>query len=302
MPAGFPFNTNQFMADYKAAWDAGYKVWGKDEVAHTNAESAWAMYEGLGQTSDHYLIMGNGMKVWERDTLLKHGVSASTVNESVLDIISEGVREYSVATKTELVDFFEARADKVNPAQEQDYETWKYNQDKKSDKKYRNVNYEESLVEKLNARSVENSNLREGPDMVTTDFFRKGRVLGEREWDPSMNDAWLLSAIHNSYEIYYINENGHENSDSKIGPNGVLYSSFLRVTGRELLGLHLFGYRSSTDPIEKGSPNGAVFVPTVAAEHENASFVNYRNYIDRLEESGQVRDRIQQVRDEMFVR
>jgi hypothetical protein len=76
----------------------------------------------------------------------------------------------------------------------------------------------------------------------------------------------------------------------------------LRVTGRELLGLHLFGYRSSTDPIEKGSPNGAVFVPTVTAEHQNASFVNYRNYIDRLEESGQVRDRIQQVRDEMFVR
>ena len=115
MPAGFPFNKNQFMADYEAVWGKGYKVWGKDEVAHTNAESAWAMYEGLGQTSDHYLIMGNGMKVWEREYLLKHGASASTVNESVLDIISGGVREYSVATKTELVDFFEARADKVNP-------------------------------------------------------------------------------------------------------------------------------------------------------------------------------------------
>ncbi|MEC9466493.1 MAG: hypothetical protein VX834_11950 [Myxococcota bacterium] len=307
----------QFARDFEQAWPG--KPYNR----------AWRLYEHQMHNQVDFMVMGNGSKVWEREFLVHYGLSADSTTEGVLDILSNYCRTYSIATAGELKDYFEERA--AGRTDAANYEAWKAELFQKNlgwdsvqhqtvqlagtaaSKQYRNKNYEAQILDKL---KLELKDELSGNPNRLDGFFDSGSVLAERNWEVHMNDTWLLSAVQRRATLYYATEEG-AGTETKIGPEGVLYadnlSAFnLRVTGRELIGLHAFGYGpvsfdesdyaklGRTMRFDPSKMFSAKFRPKADALVAASSLTEYRALMDKLAEVGSERAKIVEVASVMF--
>jgi len=88
-------------------------------------------------------------------------------------------------------------------------------------------------------------------------------MMGGQKWNFTVNDSWLLGGVHSHLPFY---------AASPISKANILDKQYyLSITGRELLGLALFGYKE-----EKGHPAlGTVYV---CADKKKASAARLTDY------------------------
>ncbi|WAG76930.1 hypothetical protein LMK08_16275 [Metapseudomonas furukawaii] len=133
----------------------------------------------------------------------------------------------------------------------------------------------------------------------TGQHLRKGSVLNDGWWWPFKNDAWILGGVHGLKRFHLA---------LATVPDELLWdkaSKRPRVLGRELLGLHLAGYKliglpawtikktwnawgkeqSSTTPVSAKTIResiGFVFAPTSKVTAESLTFTGYQEAINAL--------------------
>ena len=129
-----------------------------------------------------------------------------------------------------------------------------------------------------------------------TDHIRKGSVLNDGYWWPFKNDAWVLGCVQ-GLKIFHLAMSTVPDSllwDDKAGRP--------RVLGRELIGIHTFGYKRvahfAADK-QTGKPTemtkgraliGIVFAPQDKAAAEGATFKQYYDALPKYTSLQSIRD------------
>ncbi|WP_152249596.1 hypothetical protein [Xanthomonas maliensis] len=104
-----------------------------------------------------------------------------------------------------------------------------------------------------------------------------GSIMDSSKWTMLVNDAWLLGGIHSRTKFYLASPRTKVNIINSDG----LYANQLTVTGRELAGLKMFGYRVISMKI------GEVAIHYDASLSGTASFEKYtRGVSDYVKNDG----------------
>jgi hypothetical protein len=98
-------------------------------------------------------------------------------------------------------------------------------------------------------------------------------LMGGGKWNFTVNDSWLLGGVNGKNEFYA--------ASPVIKQNMIDKDYVLSITGRELFGLALFGYRMIS------TTHGIGFVPGDATVAENANLVDYQVGIAGLKKASQ---------------
>lgn len=97
-----------------------------------------------------------------------------------------------------------------------------------------------------------------------------GSILNVEEWSLTVNDSWVCGGVHGRQPFH---------AASPLIDNNIFDPRFLlTVTGREMVGLALAGYRKAM-----GHPKlGTVFQPTQTAKTEGLTIATYKAKVDEL--------------------
>ena len=97
-----------------------------------------------------------------------------------------------------------------------------------------------------------------------------GSILNVNEWSLTVNDSWVCGGVHGRQPFH---------AASPLIDDNIFDRTFLlTVTGREMVGLALAGYRKAT-----GNPKlGTVFQPTQTAKTEGLTLATYKAKIEEL--------------------
>jgi hypothetical protein len=89
-------------------------------------------------------------------------------------------------------------------------------------------------------------------------------MMGGGKWNFTVNDAWLLGGVHSRLPFY---------AASVISKDNMLDKKYcLSITGRELLGLALFGYKQ----VHNHKALGVAYICSDAAKASAATLVDYQ--------------------------
>jgi len=100
-------------------------------------------------------------------------------------------------------------------------------------------------------------------------------LIGNKNWNMTINDAWLLGAVHSHLPFY---------PASAVSKANIFDSKFiLSITGRELYGLALFGYRQV---IPDYPELGSAFEVGDPGKATGADLVSYQTAMSNLTEAG----------------
>jgi hypothetical protein len=98
-------------------------------------------------------------------------------------------------------------------------------------------------------------------------------LMGGGKWNFTINDSWLLGGINGKNDFY---------AASPIVKKNVIDKDYvLSITGRELLGLAMFGYRMVS------TTHGLGFIPGDNTAAENANLVDYQALVASLKKASQ---------------
>lgn len=101
-------------------------------------------------------------------------------------------------------------------------------------------------------------------------------LMGGGKWNFTINDSWLLGGINGKNDFY---------AASPIVKKNIIDQDYvLSITGRELYGLALFGYKMVT------TSHGVGFVPDSTSSAENANLVDYQVGIAGLKKASQAEE------------
>ncbi|MGJ8604421.1 MAG: hypothetical protein ACSHXH_09885 [Marivita sp.] len=108
------------------------------------------------------------------------------------------------------------------------------------------------------------------PESESADSLTGGSILNVPEWSPTINDSWICGGVHSRQPFH---------AASPLINDNIFERTFvLTVTGRELVGLALAGYRKTG-----GDPKlGVVFQSTQTAKAEDLTLISYNTKIAEL--------------------
>lgn len=111
---------------------------------------------------------------------------------------------------------------------------------------------------------------------TANEFQSTGIILSTSRWNITVNDTWVLAGIHALKEFQ------SASPVNSINIFGVDPNHPVTVTGRELLGLALFGYSDrSADKFSRG------YACTDTFKAENATLIKYKSEMDQIQTPGQ---------------
>lgn len=96
-------------------------------------------------------------------------------------------------------------------------------------------------------------------------------LMGDKNWNLTINDTWVLGAVHSHLPFYPASAVSRANIFEQ--------KHVLSITGRELFGLALFGYRQVISEYEA---LGTAFLPSSITKADQATLVKYQTAMENL--------------------
>lgn len=240
------YNRDQYLKDFKAAQDMAIKKYGQF-CKPVDDDVAWRAYENSRNSTLGLMLFGRHLASMKSEVSKRAQEAFKTRQDGIAAKDAKLKKKWYV------------------PSRYRNYVT-----NKATTANFARLNREKETVP-ASIDTREEQPMMKNFGVVNNDKSGSILLMGDKNWNFTINDTWLVGAAHASLPFYPASAVSRANIfDDKY---------ILSITGRELFGLAMFGYRQVIPEYEEMGCAFEVSNPKVASA---ATLVKYQTTMDDL--------------------